>query len=285
MADIESIDIFEKKYDLLDNSINIHNHHIDLKDCESLNKLVNRIEPTHVFHLASDTDRTRDVGITKSLIDNNVIGTINLLDSLVDIRPKSIVFVSTSEVYGENKPPFREDMLLHPVSPYSASKASAEIYCMLYHKLLDMPIIILRLFNVFGIGQSPKMLIPELILSCLNGRIIDLTKGEQRREFNYVKDVVEAIFSASKTEKSVGKIINVGCGSDKKIRDVVNFIVDYIDKSLTPEFGSLNYRDNEIWRMYCENKLAKDFLGWKPRYSFEEAVKETIEWYRQWALE
>ena len=274
-----NLDISDKYCHLLEEINNIEYYNIDLKNDKDLKNFIKDKKPNKVFHLASNINRRRDLGLSKKLIEDNLIGTINLLDSLVNIPLDSFVFMSTSEVYGDNLPPFNEKMVLSPVSPYSTSKAATELYCSLYYKLLDMPITILRLFNVFGPGQGSNMLIPQLINSCLSGKIIDLTEGEQKREFNYVKDVVNAIILASENKETHGKVINIGSGEVRRIKDIVEHIIDSINPSLKPIFGSKEYRSNEVWEMFSDNTLSMEILDWKPKYSFESAIKETIDWY------
>ncbi len=140
---------------------------IDLRNCDDIEKAIKEIRPEIVFHIGALTDRKRSFENVDGLLDVNVKGTINLLHSLAQIDYRSFIFVSTSEVYGGADPPFREDMPLNPISPYSASKASAEIFCRMLSQMNSKPYTVLRLFNVFGEGQHPDMLISQLLLSCL----------------------------------------------------------------------------------------------------------------------
>src|SRR5206468_865289 len=107
------------------------------------------------------------------------------------------IYISTSEVYGNCEVPFKENMMVRPISPYAVSKYAAELYCKTFQQAYDLPIVILRPFNAYGPMQSPDRIIPELIVSGLMKRLFNMTKGEQTREFNYVEDLVEGFVAAT----------------------------------------------------------------------------------------
>lgn len=256
-------------------------HTINLRSFENVRRIVERIEASYIFHLGAYTRVGRDFSHVDNAIQINIQGTINLLHALENTDFRSFIHMGTSEEYGKNSVPFREDMTVDPPSPYSVSKAASEMFCRVYREAYGFPIVFLRPFNVYGEGQSPTMLIPELILSCLRKENIKLTEGKQTREFNYVKDIVSAIILASQTKKAIGKIINIGSGEEHTIRDVVILILNMMGNSIVPLFGALPCRENEIWRMFCDNTLAKELLGWKPQYSLEKGLKRTITWYEK----
>ena len=171
--------------------------------------------------------------------------------------------------------------MLNPTSPYSFSKASATLFCRMMKNLEDIPAIIIRPFLTYGPFQSTKTLIPYVIFHALENKEIKITKGEQKREFNYVSDIVDGIIKASITPRAIGEIINLGNGRQYKIRDVVNKILSIIKPSIPLKFGALPYRKSEIWNFYCENKKAKEILGWKPTITLDKGLKLTIQWYKQ----
>jgi nucleoside-diphosphate-sugar epimerase len=257
---------------------NFFYHKIDLRNCEDIEKAIKEIRPEIIFHIGALTDRKRSFENADSLLDANVKGTINLLRSLTQIDYRSFVFVSTSEVYGGADPPFRENMPLNPISPYSASKASAEIFCRTLSQMNNKPYTVLRLFNIFGEGQHPNMFISQLLLSCLKKKDFEMTKGEQTREFNYVKDMVRALILASTSARANKEIINIGNGKEISIKDVANSVVQLMGSQIKLKLGSIEYREPEIWRMFSDNTKAKELLGWQPEFSLEEGLKKTINW-------
>jgi nucleoside-diphosphate-sugar epimerase len=127
----------------------------------------------------------------------------------------------------------------------------------------------------------PNMLIPELIVSGLLKKDFKATKGEQGREVNFVEDAVEGFVRAACSKKAVGEVINVGCGREYKIKEIIEKVLDLMGRPIEPLLGALPYRENEIWHMYCDNTKAKEILGWKPRHGLEQGLRKTIAWYRE----
>jgi nucleoside-diphosphate-sugar epimerase len=205
---------------------------------------------------------------------------VNLLSALDRIDYEYFIHTGTNEEYGYNDVPFREDMKEKPTSPYSVSKCAGEMFCLMHHKAYGRPTVILRPFNAYGPWQSCNRIIPEVIVSSLLGEDIKMTGGEQTREFNYIDDIVEGIIKASKSRKAIGELINIGCGEEHSIRDVVKKIVGIVGNNNKILFGALPYRRNEIWRMFCDNSKARELLEWEPEHTLDRGLKKTIDWYR-----
>jgi nucleoside-diphosphate-sugar epimerase len=260
----------------IQNQIKIYECNINdkkLKDC------IEKIKPQKIYHLAAFVNPERILENLDEMIEVNVNGTINLIRSLENIEYDCFIYTGTCEEYGKNKAPFTEDQIPHPVSPYSYSKVAATLFCKMYYELTKKPIIILRPFLTYGPTQDPKLLIPIVINKALHKEEIKMTKGEQTREFNYVEDIVEAYIKASTTKEAIGEIINIGNGIEYKIKDVVLKILKMMNNPIKPAIGVLPYREGEVMHFYSDNKKAKSLLNWKPKYSLEEGLKKTIEWY------
>ena len=254
---------------------------LDIRDHQGTRKQVDSLEPTHVFHLAAFVNAGRDPALIGEVIEINISGTANLLRGLLDHEVESIVHLGTSEIYGDNEPPFTEEMPARPTSPYSISKVASESFCQLFSKVHGLPVVCLRPFNVFGEGQGEGMMIPQVITSCLANRSIDLTEGRQSREVNHVSDIVNGILRASLTSSARGEIINLGSGQEISVKELAVRIKQLSGSTSTLNFGALAYRGNEIWRMFCDNTKARRILGWKPIVNLEEGLIRTINWYRQ----
>jgi UDP-glucose 4-epimerase len=254
--------------------------HADLKEVKELESALAGIEPEIIYHLAAYTNVGRALEHAKECIQTNIQGTANLLSALDNVDYECFIHTGTNEEYGDNEVPFREDMKERPTSPYSVSKCASEMFCQMYHKAYGRPIAILRPFNAYGPWQKCNRIIPEVIVSSLLGENIKMTDGEQTREFNYIDDIVEGIIKASDIKKAIGEIINIGCGEEHSIREVVEKIVGLIGNNNNIMFGALPYRPNEIWRMFCDNSKAKEILKWEPKYTLDEGLRKTIEWYR-----
>lgn len=252
----------------------------NLADAGELRSALAGIEPEIVYHLAAYTNVGRSLEYAGECIDVNIRGAVNLLSALENVDYECFVHTGTNEEYGDNEVPFREDMKEMPTSPYSVSKCASEMFCQMYHKAYGKPIVILRPFNAYGQMQSCNRIIPEVIVDSLLGKDIRMTAGEQTREFNYVDDIVEGFIKVSSAKKAIGEIINIGCGEEYAIRDVVKKIVEMVGNNNRILSGALPYRPNEIWRMFCDNTKARKLLKWEPKYALDEGLRETIEWYR-----
>jgi len=253
-------------------------YQIDLREPVKVECLIEQINPDVVFHVGAVIDRSRSFAVVDKLLDVNLKGTTNLLRALSKTDYKSFVFVSTSEVYGDQQPPFREDMPLKPISPYSASKLSAEYFCRVFSEINNKSLCVLRVFNIYGEGQSANMFVPQLIHACLSGKDFEMTKGEQTRDFVYVGDVVEAIVLAAKSSNKTREIINIGSAKEISIKDVAGKIVGMMGYGVKLKIGAKAYRKPEIWRMFCDNTKAKRFLGWQAQTSLDEGLQKTINW-------
>lgn len=257
----------------------IDSYSCNLTDLNKLQSIIKDIEPEYIFHLAASLNRERSFSIANEVIQTNVQGTINLMHSLDGISYDRFVYPSTSEVYGNNEAPFREDQMPDPISPYSASKYAAEVFCKLFQKTFGLPIVVLRLFNPYGECQRTDLLIPNVIVSCLLKKGLKMTKGEQTREFNYVEDIVDGMVRAASINGAVGEVINLGSGLEHTVREVAEKIVSMMGNPIKLLFGATPYRKNEIWRMFCDNAKAKHILGWRPRYTLDSGLRKTIRWY------
>ncbi|MDY6853869.1 MAG: GDP-mannose 4,6-dehydratase [Thermodesulfobacteriota bacterium] len=253
--------------------------HTDLLDGDALSKSVRAIKPKIVFHLAAIVNVDRSVNLINDMMRVNFQGTVNLLSTLEKIDYECFVNTGTCEEYGDNPVPFKEDQCPRPVSPYSFSKASSTLYCSMIAKTKGSPIITLRPFLTYGPFQVSRMLIPDTIMKSLKRETLDMTKGEQTREFNFVEDIVDGYLKAAIKPEAKGQILNIGNGREYTIREIVLKILDIMGNPITPSIGSLPYRQGETWHFYCDNSKAKRILGWSPKVDLEEGLKRTIEWF------
>jgi UDP-glucose 4-epimerase len=189
------------------------------------------------------------------------------------------VYTGTSEIYGDIEVPFREDASVNPVSPYAVSKYAGERFCQMYQQGSGWPIVCVRPFNAYGPAQSPDRIIPETIVRTLRSQELRLTSGKQTREFNHVSDIADGFVRLATTPDIEGEIFNIGSGEEVSIRTVVETIVDLLGNPIVPQFGALEHRPNEIWRMYCDSTKARQVLGWAPALQLIDGLAQTIEWY------
>ncbi|MBW2981165.1 SDR family NAD(P)-dependent oxidoreductase [Candidatus Woesearchaeota archaeon] len=251
---------------------------VDLRDIDSL-KQVKDVAPEIIYHLAAYNHVGSSFMHVNQVFDVNAKGTANLIEAYDGYE--RFIYTSTSEIYGyQEEVPFRENMNPCPISPYSVTKYAGELYCRMKMRMGN-PIVVLRPFNTFGPYQSSKAVIPEIATKCLNNETVKITKGTQTREFNYVGDIIDGLILAGEKEEAIGKIINLGNGREIAIKELAEAIVKLTGSKSKLEVGALPHRPIEIWRMCAANDLAKKYLGWEPKTSFEEGLKKTIDWFQE----
>ena len=264
---------------LLDLADAITVHEANLVDRRAMDLVVERVRPTHVLHLAAFTHVGRSWERVDECLATNLQGTLNLLLALDGTGYERFVQMGTSEIYGDAPVPFREDTVVHPISPYAASKFAAEQLCQVFHEGRGWPVVLLRPFNAYGPAQSPDRVIAEIIVRALTGGTLAMTEGHQTREFNYVEDIVDGIVRAAVTPGIEGEILNIGCGEEVSMRDLASLVLELMGDPITPQFGALPERPTEIERMYSDSTKARRLLGWQPRHDLRDGLLRTISWY------
>jgi UDP-N-acetylglucosamine/UDP-N-acetyl-alpha-D-glucosaminouronate 4-epimerase len=229
--------------------------------------------------------------VPKSMIDplrshnSNVNGTLNLLLACRDAGVKRVVYASSSSVYGDSPTlPKHEDMMPNPLSPYGAQKLFAEIYCQVFTRAYKLETVSLRYFNVFGPRQDATSqysgVLALFIPAVLQGRRPTIHgDGLQSRDFTYVKNVAEANLLACTAPGVGGQVFNVACGDRITVNSMLQQINQITGKDISPIYGEL--RAGDIKHSQADITRAKELLGYAPKFSFEEGLRYTIEWYRK----
>jgi dTDP-glucose 4,6-dehydratase len=235
-----------------------------------------------VVHFAAESHVDRSISDPKTFLNSNVIGTFTLLEAARHSRVSKFVHISTDEVYGSapSGEAFHENSPLNPSSPYSASKAAAEMLLLAYHKTYGVPIVILRSTNNFGPRQFPEKLIPKTIIRALLGlRVPIYGNGQQTREWLHVSDFCKAIDLA--IEKGVkGTIYNVSAGNEVTNMEVVTRILNILGKS-SSLIETVDDRPGHDFRYSINSSRITEELGWRPECSLSTALESTVKWYVQ----
>ncbi len=233
-----------------------------------------------VINFAAESHVDRSITGPEIFIETNVQGTLNLLQASKEIGIDRFVQVSTDEVYGSLGPSgyFTETTPLAPNSPYSASKASADLLTRAYFETYKLPVLNTRCSNNYGPYQYPEKLIPFFISKLLKGEKVPVYgDGMNIRDWLYVYDHCEAIDIVLHKGK-IGEVYNIGGHNEKTNLEITHLILDAMGKDET----SIKYVDDRLGhdRRYaiCNDKI-QDELNWKPSLSFEEGIKLTINWY------
>jgi nucleoside-diphosphate-sugar epimerase len=252
----------------------------DITDLTSLQSILPRVNPQLIFHLAALVDVSRSWDRIGPMVSTNLLGTINLLTVLKNVAFEVFVNTSSSEEYGDLPAPCREDQREAPISPYSFSKLSGTHFCQMAAKTFDLPITTVRLFPTYGPFQESAMFVPSAITSLLAEKTFKMSPGEQKREFNFVGDIVDAYLKVAVCPEAHGEVLNVGNGIPYQLKQVISIIKELIGGNLNIEFGALPYRKGEGAECFCDNRKLRRLTGWSPQVSLEEGLRLTVEWYQ-----
>ena len=235
----------------------------------------------YVLHLAAVS--SVGLSVVNPLLANevNVTGTLKILLAAKECGVKKVIYISSAAIYGDtDKLPISESFKPKPLSPYASTKIMGEYYCNNFSELYDLKTVSIRPFNVFGPRQDPKSqysaVIPIFIDKMLKGEEIQITgDGEQTRDFVYIKDFIHANILAM--DKDVGGTFNISGGGRISINELYWTIAGILDINTEPVY--VEDRPGDIKHSYADISRAEKLLGFKPRYSLEEGLKETIGWF------
>jgi UDP-glucose 4-epimerase len=248
---------------------------IDITNFDETYKVIQKIKPDIVYHLAANISRNRDFSIYEKMAAVNVQGTLNILRSLEDIDAH-FIFTSTSEIYGNNASPVHENQIPKPVSPYSLSKISAEMLIQTYCTNHSKKHTNLRVFNFYGENMPEEFFIPQMINSLKKGEDFLMTKGEQVRDFLYVGDVVDALVLTAQNTNSYGETMNVCSGQGTKLSKLASAVNTSMNTKAKIVLGAIPYRDNEVWEMIGDQSKIKKSIGFEPKISIDKGIEIVI---------
>ena len=266
---------------------------INICNFEVLKKEFNSYKPDVILNLAAETHVDNSIKSPKNFINTNIIGTYNLLEIsrvYYQSNKKKILFIqiSTDEVYGDlgfKKLEFKENSLIMPSSPYSASKASGDHLVSSYFRTYKLPTIITRCTNNYGPYQSYEKLIPKVIFNALNDKPIPVyNKGKEIRDWIHVIDHVDAILKVIKHGKK-GNVYNIGSQNQMTNIRLIKKILYLIGEKnknyndLLKLIKFVNDRPGHDYKYAINNSKSKKKLNWRPKIKFDYGIKKTIEWY------
>jgi dTDP-glucose 4,6-dehydratase len=254
----------------------------DIADFRGINEILSNHSYFAVVNFAAESHVDRSIASPENFIHTNIVGTSNLLDAARRHGVKRFVQVSTDEVYGSlgETGRFTEQSPINPSSPYSASKASADLLVLAAHKTYGQDVVVTRCSNNFGPYQFPEKLVPLAILRALAGEPVPVYgDGLNVRDWIHVEDHCAAVFDVLMQGRS-GDIYNVGADSERKNLEMVRAILAHLGKGeelieFVPD------RLGHDRRYAIDSSKIRAEIGWKPLRDLERGLAETIEWYRQ----
>lgn len=261
--------------------------HGNICDKRLVRELISQVDA--VVNFAAESHVDRSIAEPEIFIDTNVGGTLNLLQASKEIGIKRFLQVSTDEVYGSLGATgyFMETTPIQPNSPYSASKASADLLARAYYETYKLPVLITRCSNNYGPYQYPEKLIPFFVSLLLKGEKVPVYgDGLNVRDWLYVYDHCEAIDVVLHKGK-IGEVYNIGGHNEKTNMEITTLILDAMGK----DERSIKYVEDRLGhdrRYAIDNAKIQTELGWEPSVTFEEGIKLTIDWYlknQQWMKE
>ena len=249
----------------------------DIKNQDTVNKLVNDVDT--IINFAAESHVDRSIANPKPFIETNILGTFSLLEAAKKFE-KLFIHVSTDEVYGdaEDSESFTEKSLIKPSNPYSATKASSDHLVAAYHRTYKIKCITTRCTNNFGPFQFPEKLIPKTIIRAKKDLKIPLYgDGQQIRSWIYVYDHVQAIEDLIFKGVS-GEVYNITAWNEISNKIIVEKILELLGKS-NDLIEFVDDRPGHDKRYSIDASKIQNEIGWKPKYEFNQALNETVEWY------
>ena len=255
----------------------------DICDRTAVFHLFEQEHPDIVVNFAAESHVDRSIDNPGIFLQTNIIGTQTLMDACIHFGVSRFHQVSTDEVYGDlplDRPDllFTEDMPLHTSSPYSASKAGADLLVLAYHRTYELPVTISRCSNNYGPYQFPEKLIPLMIVNCLQNKPLPVYgKGHNVRDWLYVEDHCRAI-DLILHKGHIGEIYNIGGNNEFRNIDIVRLICHELHASEDLITYVPDRKGHDLRYAIHPGKIQSE-LGWKPEMPFYQGIHSTISWY------
>lgn len=256
-----------------------------IEDYELILRILNEYEIDSVFHLAAQTIVPTANRNPLSTFNSNIKGTWNILEACRVLGSvKSIVVASTDKAYGDQEIlPYTEDMELKGIFPYDVSKVCADLIAQSYFKSFNLPVSITRCGNIYGPGDlNFSRIVPETLKAVILNKDINIrSNGKFIRDYIFIEDVVDGNMKISQNiEKTKGEAFNLSTKNKLSVLDAVNKIFEVTGKKVNVKI--LNEVKNEIKTQYLSSEKANKVLNWEAKHSFEEGIKKTYVWYKNY---
>ena len=264
------------------NNLNNQNYHLyecDIQDYASMTNVFKNNNIDVVVHLAASAGVRPSIENPVFYADNNIKGTLNILECMKHFGVKKMVFASSSSVYGNcEAAKFSEDLDLRcPISPYAASKLSCEHFIYTYHHLYGIKACCLRFFTVYGPRQRTDLAISKFVRYIKENKSIELFgDGSTCRDYTYISDITDGIIASINYDKTPYEIINLGSSNPIKLIDMVNTIEKVLNKKAEIIYKGMQLGD--VDRTYADTSKAEKLLNYSPKVTFEEGIRNFVKW-------
>jgi len=245
-----------------------------LEDRSLAGSLLRAVKPDVVFHLAGHVTAAPEAEHVLTTFGSLLVSTVNLLTLAAETGCRRVVLAGSL-----TEPQSGGDEVV-PGSPYAAAKWAGNAYARMFHQLYGTPVVIVRPFMAYGPRQDRRKLIPHVIRSLLQGQAPKLSGGQWRADWVYVSDVIDGFIQAAHRPGVDGRTIDLGTGTLHSIQEIVGQIAGLLNSPLEPLYGSRAERPAEQVRI-ANVAGATSMLGWTPKTSLAEGLKQTVDWYRE----
>lgn len=259
----------------------VHWVELDLTNRDGVESVISTEKPSVLFHLAGTrgvNDPNRNAHQTCS--DLNVDATLHLLEVANHHEAERIVITGSAEEYGNQSGPFNESTELLPISAYGMSKAEATRLALALYELKNCPVVIARLFTVYGPQQPAGMFASDAIRAAVNAESFLMSEGTQKRDLVFIDDIIAALIGCARTPDIEGKVINFGSGQPVRLCDLAQKIWKISESKGSLVIGKRPRREDDMDVTWSDSSLARDLLGWQPHVDLENGLRATIEWAR-----
>ncbi len=282
---VEVIDNFStgRRENLTDVAGDVHLRVADICDFDAIAPIISGADT--VFHIAAIPSVPRSISDPVPSHESNINGTFNVLLAAKEGKARKVVYAASSSAYGDTAVlPKVETMQPNPKSPYAAQKLLGEYYCSSFAECYGLDTTSLRFFNVYGPRQdpsSPYSGVLSIFIRCLLERTSPTIfgDGEQTRDFTFVEDVVELILRSATAPGVAGKMFNAGNGGRFSLNEVWRVLQEIEGVSIPANYGAS--RAGDVRDSQADTTAAVKYLGHSPRFSLQEGLRRTLEWYRQ----
>ena len=255
----------------------------DVRDVKALAKTAKGCD--YLLHFAAVPGVVKSVEDPETVLNVNVMGTMNALLAAREAKVKRVIFASSAAVYGESPVlPKEETMLPTPYSPYGASMLAGEDLARVFYTTYRLETVCLRFFNVYGPRQDPMSeqsgVVARFIHQILSGKTpVVFGDGKQSRDFTYVSDAVDAVKLACTAPKAEGESFNIGTGNRVTVSGLLNIIGGLLEREIIPTYAEP--RSADIRHSLAETTKAQEVLGYRPRVAIQIGLMKTLAWYKR----
>lgn len=254
----------------------------DVLDCWRLSDTFKNFNIEYVFNCVGDTYVPAAYDIPRRFFQINVEGNLNLLTATKQFGAKRMLYVSSTEVYGEaTTDKVNEDSILDPLNTYAVSKTASDRLCFTVHKEHDTPIVIARIFNAYGPRETEPYVIPEIISQLDKGNVVELGNLKAERDLNWVHDTARWLIDLLRSDVPNGEAVNVGSGRVYSVEWLAKAIGKIMQvENLQIVQSPSRIRRLDIDRFCCDNSRLKKYIDATPSVEIEDGLQMTVDWYR-----